>query len=103
MSSISPLAVPLESIASCFEGIIPSTICTCSLDGTPNLTFLSIVHRIDDRHVGLSHQFFNKTRENIAQNNFVQVVVLKPENMRQYRLDLRYERTESQGAIFDRV
>jgi len=103
MSTAAPLAVALESIASCFEGIIPASICTCSRDGTPNLTYLSIVHRVDSHHVGLSHQFFNKTRENILQNPFVQVVVVSPSNMRQYRLDLRYERTETEGAVFDRV
>ncbi len=103
MSAASPLAVPLESIASCFEGIIPASICTCSRDGTPNMTYLSIVHRIDSRHVGLSYQFFNKTRENMVQNPFVQVVVVSLDTARQYRLDLRYERTEAGGAVFDRV
>jgi len=103
MSAASPLAVALESISSCFEGIIPASICSCSREGTPNLTYLSIVHRVDTDHVGLSYQFFNKTRENILQNAFVQVVVVSPSNMRQYRLDLRYEQTETEGAIFDRV
>jgi adenylate cyclase len=103
MSTTSPPAVVLESIASCFEGIIPASICTCSRDGTPNLTYLSIVHRVDSLHVGLSYQFFNKTRENVLQNHFVQVVVVSPTNLRQYRLDLRYERTETGGALFDRV
>lgn len=103
MSAATPLAVALESIASCFEGMIPASICSCSREGTPNLTYLSIVHRIDGRHVGLSYQFFNKTRENVLQNAAVQVMVVSPTNMRQYRLDLRYERTETEGVIFDRM
>ena len=103
MSTAPPLAVALEDIASCFEGIIPASICTCSRDGTPNLTYLSIVHRVDNLHVGLSCQFFNKTRDNVLQNPFVQVVVVSPTNLHQYRLDLRYERTETGGALFDRV
>lgn len=103
MSAASPLAVALENIASCFEGVIPASICSCSRDGTPNVTYLSIVHRIDSRHVGLSYQFFNKTRENVLQNRFVQVVVVSPTALRQYRLDLRYERTETGGAVFDRM
>ncbi len=103
MSTAAPLAIELESIASCFEGIIPSSICTCSADGTPNVTYLSIVHRMDSHHVGLSYQFFNKTRENMLGHPFVQVVVISASNMRQYRLDLRYERTETEGATFDRV
>ena len=103
MSTAPPLAVALEDIASCFEGIVPASICTCSRDGTPNLTYLSIVHRVDNLHVGLSCQFFNKTRDNVLQNPFVQVVVVSPTNLRQYRLDLRFERTETGGALFDRV
>jgi GAF domain/Pyridoxamine 5'-phosphate oxidase len=103
MSTAAPLTIALESIASCFEGIIPSSICTCSADGTPNVTYLSIVHRIDSHHVGLSYQFFNKTRENMLHNPFVQVVVISAGDLRQYRLDLRYERTETEGAIFHRV
>jgi adenylate cyclase len=103
MSAHSPLTVPLEDIASCFEGVIPSTICSCSKDGTPNLTYLSIVHRLDDRHVGLSYQFFNKTRRNIMENPMVQVVVVSPETLYQYRLNLCYERTESEGPTFDRM
>jgi adenylate cyclase len=103
MSAASPLAVTLESIASCFEGIVPSSICTCSPDGTPNMTYLSVVHLIDSHHVGLSYQFFNKTRENMVHNPLVQVVVISASNLRQYRLDLRYERTDTEGAVFDRI
>lgn len=103
MSEPSPLTIPLESIASCFEGILPSTICSSSREGTPNLTYLSIVHRLDERHVGLSYQFFNKTRRNIMENPMVQVVVISPETLYQYRLSLCYERTETEGATFDRM
>ena len=103
MSAPSPLTVPLVNIASCFEGILPSTICSCSKHGTPNLTYLSIVHLLDDRHVGLSYQFFNKTRRNIMENPMVQVVVVSPETAYQYRLSLCYERTETEGPTFDRM
>jgi adenylate cyclase len=103
MNTAPPLAVALEDIASCFEGIFPASICTCSREGTPNLTYLSIVHRVDSLHVGLSCQFFNKTRDNILENPFAQVVVVSPTNLHQYRLDLRYERTETGGALFDQL
>ncbi len=103
MSNAMPLTVPLENIASCFEGIIPSTICSCSSDGTPNLTYLSVVHLLDSRHVGLSFQFFSKTRKNVMENPMVQVVVVSPETAYQYRLSLCYERTETEGPTFDRM
>jgi adenylate cyclase len=103
MSESPPLTVPLESIASCFEGMIPATICSCSREGTPNLTYLSIVHQIDPRHVGLSYQFFNKTRTNILENPQAQVLVVSPETSEQYRLDLQYVRTETEGPSFERM
>jgi adenylate cyclase len=103
MSQPSGVSVPLESIASCFEGIIPSPICSCAKNGTPNLTYLSIVHRIDSNHVGLSNQFFNKTWKNIQENPRAQVIVCKPETGEQFRLDLRYEQTVTEGAIFERT
>ena len=95
--------VPLESIGSCFEGILPASVCSCSREGMPNLTALSIVHRLDGNHVGLSFQFFNKTRKNIQENPRTQVVVVSPETADQYRLDLQYLRTETEGPAFDRM
>ena len=93
----------LDAIGSSLEGILPATICSCSADGTPNVTYLSIVHRVDESHVGLSYQFFNKTRTNVLENQRVQVVVVSPETGDQYRLDLEYERTEVEGPVFDRM
>jgi adenylate cyclase len=93
----------LREIASCFEGAIPATICSCAPDGTPNITFLSIVHMLDDEHVGLSHQFFNKTWRNIMSNPQVQVMVVEPATGRQFRLDLWYQRTVDKGSLFERM
>jgi adenylate cyclase len=102
MSSQS-ITIPLDSIAACFEGVSPATICSCDSDGVPNLTYLSIVHRVGTEHVGLSYQFFNKTRKNILENPQVQVIVVSPETGYQYRLDLLYLRTDTAGAAFDRM
>ena len=88
MSGTSSVPATLDAIASCFEGILPATICSCAADGTPNVTYLSIVHRLDEWHVGLSYQFFNKTRRNVLENPMVQVIVVSPETGDQYRLDL---------------
>ena len=103
MTVSSPLTLPLESIASCLEGIIPSTIGSCSRKGIPNLTYLSIVHLLDTRHVGLSYQFFNKTRSNILENPRAQAPVISPETGEQYRVDLYYLRTETEGPAFERM
>ena len=99
----SALEVPLENIQSAFEGIIPSPICTVAEDGTPNITFLSVVHRVDENHVALSRQFFNKTDENTIANPYAQITVLEPTTGRIFALDLVYERTDSDGPLFDRM
>jgi adenylate cyclase len=57
---VSDLTVPLEAIRDCFEGVIPSPLATCSTDGTPDVTYLSIVHYIDSERVGLTRQFFGR-------------------------------------------
>ena len=103
MSASSSVTVPLDDISSCFEGVIPATICSCDREGTPNLTYLSLVHRLDEDHVGLSYQFFNKTRKNILENPLVQVIITSPQTFEQFRLDLRYERTDTEGPAFDRM
>ena len=77
MSEVRALSVSLDSIAPCFEGVIPASVCSCSGEGLPNVTFLSIVHRLDANHVGLSFQFFNKTRKNLQENPRAQVIVVR--------------------------
>jgi hypothetical protein len=98
-----PWSVALADIPSAFEGIIPCAIATVADDGTPNATFISVVHRIDDTHVALSRQFFNKTDENTIVNPLAQVVLMEPETGRLFALDLVYERTESEGPLFERM
>ncbi|MCA9826709.1 MAG: pyridoxamine 5'-phosphate oxidase family protein, partial [Dehalococcoidia bacterium] len=95
--------IRLEDIASCFEGVVPSSICTVDADGMPNVTFLSVVSRIDADHVALSRQFFNKTDTNTHANPYAAVSVIEPETGRQFRLDLVYERTETSGPLFERM
>jgi hypothetical protein len=93
--------VALESIQSCFGGVIPSPLATCAPDGTPNVTYLSIVQYLDSERVALSRQFFNKTRANLDVNPASQALVVDPETLAQYELDLLYLHTETHGPIFD--
>ncbi|MGH2945228.1 MAG: GAF domain-containing protein [Solirubrobacteraceae bacterium] len=93
--------VALESIMSCFRGVIPSSFATCSADATPNITYMSIVQYVDSERVALSRQFFNKTRANLDVNPYGQVRVVDPDTVAEYALDLCYLHTETGGAAFD--
>jgi hypothetical protein len=96
-------ATPLARIGVCCEGMVPAVVATCAADGTPNVTFLSRVHVVDEERVALSNQFFSKTARNLAENPRASVVLIDPIEYRQFRLSLRYERTERRGLVFDRL
>jgi hypothetical protein len=91
----------LTSIRPCLEGAVPGVIATCSSDGTPNVSYISEVHFVDDRHVALSFQFFSKTRQNVLDQPRATVVVIHPETGVQYKLAVRYLRTEESGPLFE--
>jgi adenylate cyclase len=93
----------LESIRACLEGVVPSLVATCAVDGVPNLTYVSQVHYVDRRHVALSFQFFNKTRENILANPQATVYLVDPRTAARYVLRARYLRTETAGGLFERM
>jgi adenylate cyclase len=62
---------------------------------------MSIVHYVDSDRVGLSRQFFNKTRANLDANPRGQLRVVDPGTYHEYLLDLEYLHTETHGPIFD--
>ncbi|NML42987.1 GAF domain-containing protein [Ramlibacter sp. G-1-2-2] len=91
----------LQDIRACFEGAIPAVVATCSADGVPNVAYISQVFYADERHVALSFQFFNKTRQNILANPRATALLLHPVTVRFYRLHIRYLRTETEGPLFE--
>ena len=91
----------VADIRACLEGAIPGIVATCGADGVPNVAYISQVYFVDERHVALSFQFFNKTRQNILANPFATVLVTDPRTAQFYRLHLRYQRTETEGPLFE--
>ena len=91
----------LSELSNCFQGVFPAVIGTCSADGEPNVTYLSHVHYVDERHVALSCQFFNKTRRNVDENPYATVILYDPVDMSAWRVLLRLERVETSGPLFD--
>ncbi|HEX9187767.1 MAG TPA: GAF domain-containing protein [Vicinamibacteria bacterium] len=93
--------IPLESLTSCFQGLLPAWLCTCSRDGMPNVAMLSHVDYVDPRHVALSFQFFNKSKRNVAENPQATVRLYDPDTAQMYTLRLRFVRTETEGPLFE--
>jgi hypothetical protein len=91
----------LAELSRCFQGVIPSIVVTSDGRGTPNVTFVSQVYYVDDRHVALSCQFFNKTRRNLDDNPRALVEVHDPLTLQTWRLRLRFLRSEKTGPLFD--
>lgn len=92
----------LEDVPStCFQGVIPATIATSSKDGEPNVTYLSQVFTVDASHIGLTCQFFNKTKKNVSENPYASVWLHEPLSFEPYRLDLRFVRAETEGPLYE--
>ena len=91
----------LSDLAPCFEGVVPSIICTLGPDGMPNISYLSHVWRVGDAQVALSNQFFSKTAANLRGNPRAALLVVHPATGTQYRLDLLYRNSIGSGPAFD--
>lgn len=91
----------LSTLHRCFQGVIPSIVATADAHGLPNVTYVSQIHLIDDHHVALSQQFFNKTRRNLGENPHAAAEIYDPVTFQAYRLRLRFLRSEKEGPLFD--
>ena len=87
-------------IRSSLEGVIPSLIATVAADGTPNVSYLSQVWYVDDRHVALSWQFFNKTVRNLQENPQACIHVIDPSALQIWAIRTRFVRVENEGPLF---
>src|SRR4051812_8392914 len=95
--------VNLSDLSRCFQGIVPSVIATCDAGGTPNITYLSQVYMVDERHVALSRQFFNKTQRNLEENPLACLEMVDPLTLQAYRLRLTFLRSEKSGPLFEQM
>ena len=80
---------------------IPAVMVTCSADGVPNVTVISQVYLVDDTHVALSFQFFSKTLRNVRENPRAYVCLSDIEGHTEWILHLQFQRSETEGPIFE--
>jgi Pyridoxamine 5'-phosphate oxidase len=90
-----------EEIRPALDNGVPALMITCSADGAPNATIISQVYYVDEMHVALSFQFFNKTIRNVRENPRAWAGVTDFAGQADWRLDLEFERSETEGPIFD--
>jgi putative methionine-R-sulfoxide reductase with GAF domain len=93
----------LLDIEACFQGVIPSYLATCSTDGEPNVTAVSIVHLLPGERVGVSCQFMNKSLRNLRDTGRAQISMIHPHTLGEYTLDLKFERMVESGPVFDKM
>ncbi len=92
-----------DELQPALQGALPGTIATCSLDGEPNTSFITQIHYVDEHHIALSRQFFNKTARNMMENSQAEVIAAHPETGEDWRLVVEYIRSETEGALFDEM
>jgi hypothetical protein len=90
-----------QEIRTVLDNGVPALMVTCSAAGIPNATIISQVYYVDDTHVALSFQFFNKTIRNVRENPRAWVGVADYAGQADWMLDLEFERSETGGPIFD--
>lgn len=95
--------IRLADLDDCFEGVIPSVVATGGADGLPNISYLSHVTRVDDDHIALSNQFFGKTAANLRRNPCATILLVDGRTGAQIRVEAIFVRSETGGALFDRV
>jgi hypothetical protein len=90
-----------DEIRPALDNGVPCLMVTCSADGTPNATVISQVYYVDATSVALSFQFFSKTIRNVRENPRAWVGVMDVVGQVDWELDLEFERSETEGPIFD--
>src|SRR4051812_23905266 len=92
-----------EEMMPAFEGAIPAVLATASADGIPNVTYIWQVFYVDEAHVALSRQYFNKTLQNINENGTVCILVTSPVTHFIYKLLLRFKEAQTKGPVFNKM
>jgi len=90
-----------DDIRPVLDSGIPAQMVTCSVDGVPNATVISQVYYVDETHVALSFQFFNKTIRNVRANPRACVCLNDLAGFAAWVLELEFHHSETAGPIFD--
>jgi hypothetical protein len=92
-----------KQIKLALEDVFPSYIITVSKNGYPTNTSLSQVCYVDERHIALPVQTFNKDCQNVHEFPDIIAEVIDPVTLRNWNLELKYLSTVEQGPIFQKM
>jgi uncharacterized protein len=92
-----------ENMLPAMQGAIPSSLVTCNASGEPNTTVISQVFYVDEHHVALSFQFFNKTVRNVRENPKAVVGIIHPGTFEMWDLEIEFDHSETEGDVFDQM
>lgn len=85
------------------QGIIPCVLTTCNADGTPNVTAISQVFYVDEKHIAISRQFFNKTSRNLETNPQVTVMITNPQDFSFWKMHLKFIESKTDGPVYENM
>jgi len=94
--------IPPEAKPS-MQGALQSILTTCSADGVPNVNSVSQVWYVDDHHVAVSFQCFNKTIRNVKENPRAFIKLFDPNGADHWAIEARFVREETDGRVFDEM
>ena len=90
-----------DAMKPAMQGIIPTCMATSNLEGEPNVTYISQVWYVDEGHLAVSCQFFNKTTKNVRSNPPAEIITTCPETYAIWRVQARYVESRHEGPLYD--
>lgn len=102
MSYKSFTSIP-EAMRPAMQGLIPTCMSTCHPSGEPNVTYISQVWYVDEQHLAVSCQFFNKTTRNVRANPAASLMTTCPETYALWRVVAHYTESQTSGPLYDEM
>ena len=84
-------------------GLIPTCMSTANDQGEPNVTFISQVWYVDEHHLAVSCQFFNKTTRNVRVNPHASIMTTCPETYAVWRVKAQYIESQTEGDLYNEM
>ena len=92
-----------EEMKPAMMGLIPTCMSSADQHGEPNVTFISQVWYVDQKHLAISCQFFNKTTRNVRANPHASIMTTCPQTYAVWRVQARYIESQTEGPLYDEM